>query len=36
VENQTKKKIKVLRTNIGGEFYKKEFEELCNKCGIVW
>ena len=35
VENQTKKKIKVLRTDNGGEFCKKEFEELCKKCGIV-
>eukprot|EP00253_Pinus_taeda_P009533 PITA_09533 len=33
VENQTKKKIKVLRTDNGGEFCKKEFEELC-ECGI--
>ena len=34
MENQTEKKIKVLRTNNGGEFYKKEFEKLCKKCGI--
>ena len=34
VENQIKKNIKVLRTNNGGEFCKKEFEELCMKCGI--
>ena len=26
VENQTEKKIKVLRTDNGGEFSKKEFE----------
>jgi len=36
VENQTKKKIKVLRTDNGGEFCSKEFEELCKKCGIAW
>jgi hypothetical protein len=34
LENQTKKIIKVLRTNNGGELYRNEFEELCNKCGI--
>ena len=36
MENQTKKKIKLLRTDNGGEFYKKEFEEFCKKCGIAW
>eukprot|EP00253_Pinus_taeda_P034280 PITA_34280 len=36
VENQTKKKIKVLRTDNGGEFYSKEFEEFCKKCGMAW
>eukprot|EP00253_Pinus_taeda_P007275 PITA_07275 len=35
VENQTEKKIKVLRTDNGGEFCCKEFQELCNKCGIA-
>ena len=35
VENQTEKKIKALRTNNGGEFCKKEFEEFCKKCGIA-
>ena len=35
VENQTEKKIKVLRTDNGGEFCKKEFEEFCKKCGIA-
>jgi transposase InsO family protein len=34
VENQTKKKIKVLRTNNAGEFCRNEFEEFCKKCGI--
>jgi transposase InsO family protein len=34
VENQTEKKIKLLRKNNGGEFYGNEFEEFCNKCGI--
>eukprot|EP00253_Pinus_taeda_P013028 PITA_13028 len=32
VENQTEKKIKVLRTDNGGEFCSKEFEEFCKKC----
>eukprot|EP00253_Pinus_taeda_P034125 PITA_34125 len=36
VENQTKKKIKVLRIDNGGEFCSKEFEDLCRKCGIAW
>eukprot|EP00253_Pinus_taeda_P035723 PITA_35723 len=36
VENQTEKKIKVLRTDNGGEFCSKEFEEFCKKCGIAW
>eukprot|EP00253_Pinus_taeda_P014670 PITA_14670 len=36
VENQTKKKIKVLRKDNGGKFYSKEFEEFCKKCGIAW
>ena len=35
MENQTKKKIKLLRTYKGGEFCKKEFEEFCKKCGIT-
>ena len=35
VENQTEKKIKVLRTDNGGEFCKKEFEEFCKKCSIA-
>ena len=35
VENQIKKKIKVLRTHNGGEFCKKEFEEFYMKCGIA-
>ena len=35
VENQTEKKIKVLRTDDGGEFCGNEFEELCKKCGIA-
>lgn len=34
VEKQTEKKIKVLRKDNGGEFYKKEFKEIYNKCGI--
>jgi hypothetical protein len=35
VENQTEKKIKLLRTDNGGEFFGNEFEELCNKCVIA-
>jgi transposase InsO family protein len=35
VENQTEKKIKVLRTDNGGEFCGNEFEEFCKKCGIA-
>eukprot|EP00253_Pinus_taeda_P025779 PITA_25779 len=35
VENQTEKKIKVLRRDNGGEFYSKEFEEFYKKCGIA-
>jgi hypothetical protein len=35
VENQIEKKIKLLRTDNGGEFYGNEFEELCEKCGIA-
>ena len=35
VENHIKKKIKVLKTDNGGKFCKKEFEEFCKKCGIA-
>jgi hypothetical protein len=34
VENQTEKKIKVLRTDNGGELCGNEFEEFYKKCGI--
>jgi hypothetical protein len=34
VDNQTKKQIKVLRTNNGREFCRNEFEEFCKNCGI--
>ena len=34
MENQIEKKIKALRTDNGGEFWKKEFEDFCKKCGI--
>eukprot|EP00253_Pinus_taeda_P033481 PITA_33481 len=35
VENQTEKKIKVLRTDNSGEFCSKEFQEFYKKCGIA-
>ena len=35
VENQSEKKIKVLRIDNGGEFCGNEFEEFCKKCGIA-
>jgi hypothetical protein len=35
VENQTEKRIKVLRTDNGGEFWGNEFEEFCKKCSIA-
>ena len=35
MENQTEKKIKVLRTDNGGEFCKKEIEEFYKKCGLA-
>jgi transposase InsO family protein len=34
VENQTEKKIKVLRTDNGGEFCGNKFKEFCKKYGI--
>jgi hypothetical protein len=34
VENQTEKRIKVLRTDNGGELCRNEFKEFCKKCGI--
>jgi transposase InsO family protein len=34
VENQIEKKIKVLRIDNGGDFYRNEFKELCKKCCI--
>ena len=35
MENQTEKKIKVLRTDNSGDFCSKEFEEFSKKCGIA-
>jgi hypothetical protein len=35
VENQTEKRIKVLRIDYGREFCRNEFEEFCKKCGIA-
>jgi hypothetical protein len=34
VENQIENKIKLLRTNNGGEFCGNEIKEFCKKCGI--
>jgi hypothetical protein len=34
VENQIEKRIKVLRTDNGGEFCGNEFEEFCKKYSI--
>jgi transposase InsO family protein len=34
VENQTEKRIKVLRTDNGGEFMGMNLKEFCKKCGI--
>ena len=35
VENQIEKKIKVLKTDNGGESCEKEFEKFCKECGIA-
>jgi hypothetical protein len=35
VENQTRKRIKVLRKDNGGEFCGKEFEQFFKLCGIA-
>jgi hypothetical protein len=35
VENETDKKIKVLRNDNNGEFYGKEFDQFCRQCGIA-
>ena len=35
VENQTEKKIKAVRTYIGGEFYEKESKQLYKLCSIA-
>jgi transposase InsO family protein len=34
VENQTEKRIKVLRSDNDGDFFENEFEEFCKKCSI--
>jgi len=34
VENQSEKKIKILKTDDGGEYTSKMFEELCVNHGI--
>ena len=35
VENQTGRKIKVLRTDNGGEYKSDPFLKVCQDCGIV-
>ena len=35
VENQSEKKIKVLRIDNGQEFYENEFKDFCKKCDIT-
>ena len=35
MENQTEKRIKVLRTDNGGEICGKEFYQFCKKCHIA-
>lgn len=35
VENKIRKKIKVLRTENGGEFYENEFKIFCKECSIA-
>ena len=35
VENQTRKKIKVLKSNNGGDFCEKELENFYKECGIA-
>lgn len=35
IENQCEKKIKILRTDGGGEYTSKQFEEFCAKRGIA-
>jgi hypothetical protein len=35
VETQTGKKVKYLRTNNGLEFCNKDFDDMCEKCGIT-
>ena len=34
VENQTRCKLKCIKSNRGGEFTDYDFAELCNECGI--
>ena len=35
MKNQTERKIKILRTYNGLEFYNREFDEFCNTQGIL-
>ena len=34
VENQTRRRIRALRSNNGGEYTSKEFDEFCRQEGI--
>ena len=34
VENETRKKLKCLRSDNGGEYYRKEFDNYCSYNGI--
>jgi hypothetical protein len=35
MENQTKKRIKVMKTENSGELYGKEFDQFYKHCGIA-
>ena len=35
VENQKERKIKILRSDRGGEYFLEEFDNLCEECRII-
>jgi len=35
VENQNDKKIKILRSDRGGEYFPNNFFAFCEECGII-